>query len=190
MPINHPGTFPMRPNLIVPKPTPPHLGLILDRHRHSVRPHPQYPPFIVQDQKDQVGGNPAAVIRGVIAGVQAVDAVGKATHFATKAHDAVNKKFGDHGGPWYAKAARGITNLGVKLGWGPNGEEIYETQQQLQERKRYNKQRGSGPKQISWTLDGKRIFEKVKRAAEQASKARVKVSAQTGGRLRGRKAKK
>lgn len=127
----------------------------------------------------------------MIAGVQAVDALGKATHFATKANDAINRKFGDHGGPWYAKAARGITNLGKKLGWGPNGEEIYETQEQLQERKRYNKQRGGGmPKQISCTLEGKRIFEKVKRAADQASKARVKVSAQTGGKKRGRKTKK
>lgn len=37
------------------------------------------------------------------------------------------------------------------------------------------------PKQISWTLDGKWIFEKMKAAADKVFKAKVRVSIQTGG---------
>lgn len=98
---------------MVPKPTPLILKHMLDRHKMHMRPH-SFLPLIID--VNQQGGFSAAVIQGVIAGVQAVNALGQATHFTTKANDAINKKFSDHRSPLYTKIAHEVMALGKKIG--------------------------------------------------------------------------
>lgn len=85
------------------------------------KPHP--PLFI---QGEIVNSNRAAIAKDVIAGVQAVNALERATYFAIKANNVINKKYSESGGLWYIKVAHGEFPS-KKLGWKLNGI-IYEMQ--------------------------------------------------------------
>lgn len=119
------------PHHVYPMPTPitiHPMPMPIEHFKHSVQAQRD-------EQLRQDGGNPVAIISGIMTGAKVVDGITRVAKSATRNNDAINAKYGETGGNKLVRFGRWASGKLKQIGWGPNGEPVYETQEQLTERK-------------------------------------------------------
>lgn len=67
-----------------------------------------------------------AIASAVLTGIQTADRIARVAKPGTRLEESINNKYGESGGPWWAKGLRAVGKFArEKFGWGVDGRHIY-----------------------------------------------------------------